>query len=482
MKKNKITQRLQLSYIAILFLLYSTGCKKYLEIDAPATSLNAGNVYKDNATATAVLTSIYTRLANNNLAGNISVSDELSGDNLTLYSTSHTLIRYYQNNLLANPGSDHWSNLYPLIYTCNAAIEGLNSSPSIKAEAKKQLLGEAYFMRAFCYFYLVNEFGDVPLVTTTVFNTNIQLGRTPSSDVYNQMVKDLEQARGLLNDQYVQSDGFTPYPIALEERIRPNRSAATALLARVQLYLKNYAAAESMATEVINQSSVYTFNIPLEQVFLKNSKETIWALQPVLKNINTYEGQFMGNSNLGVGVYASEQLITSFQAGDNRKKKWTSLVNISGTSYPFPSKYKVPSGALPVTEYTIVLRLAEQCLIRAEARILTGNVTGGIDDLNVLRARAIDTSLPVDDRLKLLPSSLGKDESLIAVAHERRVELFAEFGHRWFDLKRTDKVDEVMTAAAPLKGGIWSAFKVLFPIPQTEINSSPLLKQNLGYN
>ena len=71
---------------------------------------------------------------------------------------------------------------------------------------------------------------------------------------------------------------------------------------------------------------------------------------------------------------------------------------------------------------------------------------------------------------------------LDAVTRERRVELFSEWGHRWFDLKRTNKLDAIMSVVTPQKGGTWSSFEQLMPIPPDDIRADANLKQNPGYN
>jgi hypothetical protein len=137
-----------------------------------------------------------------------------------------------------------------------------------------------------------------------------------------------------------------------------------------------------------------------------------------------------------------------------------------------PFKYKPFNPDKPETvEYSTVLRLAEQYLIRAEARARQGNdLTGAAEDLNAIRGRAGAT--PVD------PNS-SQDELLLAVELERRKEFFFEWGHRWFDLKRTGRASVFL---APLKGTTWQSSDELYPIPASEIAQNPHLNpQNNGY-
>ncbi len=99
--------------------------------------------------------------------------------------------------------------------------EGVEKSKTLSVAVKEQLLGEAKFLRAFFYFYLVNLYGDVPLIISTDYVVNAKSSRTDLLQVYDQIVRDLIDAQRNLSVSYVSS-----------ERVRPNQSVATALLAR----------------------------------------------------------------------------------------------------------------------------------------------------------------------------------------------------------------------------------------------------------
>jgi hypothetical protein len=120
----------------------------------------------------------------------------------------------------------------------------------------------------------------------------------------------------------------------------------------------------------------------------------------------------------------------------------------------------------------MVFRLAEQYLIRAEARAQQGNVSGSQSDLNAIRTRAGLPNTTANDKASLLT----------AIQHERQVEMFTEWGHRWFDLKRTGTIDAVMSVIAPAKGGgAWNSNKALLPLPLGDLQADQNLTQNPGY-
>jgi len=357
-------------------------------------------------------------------------------------------------------------------------IEGVSKSTTLTPAVSQQLLGEAKFMRAYCYFFLVNMYGDVPLVTGTDYTVNRLLARTPKADVYRQMIGDLKDAQNLLNSNYPDGSLLS----TTTDRVRPTKWAATALLARVYLYNSDWTNAEAQSTILINNTALFNL-VPLNEVFLKNSNEAIWQLQPVNIGENTRDarvfilpptGPGFGLAPFGYGEFPaslSPQQMASFEPGDQRRVNWVDSVNANNTTYYFPYKYKVNGLNAPVTEYQMQLRLGEQYLIRAEARAQQGNITAAQEDLNAIRSRA---GLP--------PTTAGDQPSILtAILHERQVELFTEGGHRWFDLKRTGNVDQVMSVVCPLKGGTWASYKQYFPVPVGDVEHDPNIVQNPGY-
>ncbi len=473
-----------LAGMVICFIFSTTSCKKFVEIGNPITNVTELNVYSSDGTAAAVLTNLYVGLRAYHDYGvsRCYYVTGLLGDEIALYNKSDlTLLRFYSDDItsVASP-DDMWGTSYERIYITNAALVGLNESTSLTPSTKKQLLGEAKFMRAFYYFYLVNLYGDVPLALSTDYIVNSVLPRTSKDTVYQQIIKDLKQADSLMSDKYV--DGFATNETS--ERVRPSKWAVKALLARTYLYTGEWAKAEAVASEIINHTALFEL-LPLDQVFLKNSRETIWAIQSIRTfDIGTIEGLVFVLPSTGPGegypVYLSDFVVQAFEPGDQRKKDWIGVA----AGYYYPYKYKAGRSETSSLEYSIILRLTELYLIRAEARIRQGRIAEGIADLNKVRDRATDKAAPAADRLKQLASNLSEDKAIEAVLHERYVELFTEWGHRWLDLKRLNAIDDRMKIVTPAKGGTeWKPHLALFPIPPDELQKNPSLRghQNPGY-
>jgi len=464
------------------------ACKKFVVVPPPTSQLATATVFSDNATATASELSIYTQMSGESV--NMAVSCGLVGDELTNYASDAYSLSYYTNALQTQNPPSIWSSAYKYIYQANAIIEGLQNNSIISPAVAKQLMSESKFVRAFWYFYLVNLYGDVPLTLTTDYKVNNSLARAPQVQVYQQIVADLKDAAANLNGNYVDASDTT----VTTERVRPTKAAAIALLARVYLYEKDYDNADTEATDVIN-NGLYSLCPNLSgtgSVFQKNSSEAILQLQtPLPSSVGTQDGLYfilttapnpfgaLGNQSTTISL----QLQASFELGDKRKTNWIGGYPTDVPQYYFPYKYQ--TGYLPtsatdlsaVPEYTMVLRLAEQYLIRAESRLLkeSPDIPGAVSDLNVIRNRAglANYSGPADQ------ASL-----MSAIMHERQVELFTEWGHRWMDLKRTGQLDAIMgglNGVTHAKGGNWISTDQLFPIPYQEILNDNKLVQNPGY-
>lgn len=470
-------------YIACFIILaFNVSCKKAIDTGVPITQLSSTNIFTSNGTAQGAISGIMESMAiiNGfyNGSGSISMQQGLAADELINFSTGSLASNQFYTNSLSSQNSYYWTSMYSQLYSCNAAVKGLTETTQLTPAIRQQLLGEAQFLRAYIYFYAVNLYGDVPLALTTDYTVNNVISRSPVATVYEQIIKDLKDAQNLLSDnKYLNGTGA-----ASTDRVRPNKQAASALLARVYLYQKDWQNAESQSTAVIG-ASIYVLEPNLAQVFLKGTREAIFQLQPVQTGYNNGDAPILVitarptavSSQLGL----SNTVISAFEKGDARLTNWVGTFTapaangLPAASYNFANKYKqyLINNTAPATEYPILLRLSEQYLIRAEARAQQGNVAGAQSDLNVIRKRAGLANT----------AAATQSDLLTAILHERQVELFSEWGHRWFDLKRTGNLDAVMSVVTPQKGGTWTPSDQLLPIPTSEISVNPHLTQNPGY-
>ena len=464
----KYYRQIQVGLIAALIViicLWLFSCDSFTETDLPKTQLIKTAVFQDVKTATAALSDCYAQMRDYSMiSGNSDGLSSLLGnyaDELTYYGVSDSpLQNFYSHTLLpSNSGvSILWNTSYNQIYAANAIVEGVDNSTAITGDNRNRLKGEALFIRAFIHFNLVNLFGDIPYITSTDYKINTMISKQTQADVYNQIIADLLEAKELLPESYTST-----------QRIRPNKYTVSALLARVFLYTENWQLAENESNAIINKTALYQWQDNLDLVFLKDSPSTIWQLHPGVAGLNTMEGRTFILNSAPPNIQAiSPELLNAFETGDQRKNQWLGSVNDGTDTYYFPFKYKLDTNSGTSQEYSIIFRLDEQYLIRAEARVHLGKLAEAKNDINKIRQRATLTNT----------SSSTPEELLQAVLQERRVELFTEFGHRWFDLKRTGKAGTVLSVIKPA----WKDRDNLLPLPASELlANSHLLPQNQGY-
>ena len=456
-------------HILILIGVLLTSCNKLVETSPPTARVDASTVYGSDSNAETAMEGVYLTMMNNPRGpfnGNWSVLPALSADDIKFAQSpapaedSFYLNRLTAGNILNGP---QYTGCYRLIYAVNSILDGLSGPNGISPQKNAELRGEAKFLRAFIYFYLVDLYGDVPLVVSTLYSATAVQPRAPADAVWQQLIADLQDAQRLL-----------PVAYPGDDRTRPDQAVATALLARVYLYRGQWAQAADAAGQLIGDGR-YRLEQDMSRVFLNGSQEAIWQLKPVYSQpqreggpvrVATAEGTLFQpkKDSTAPGYVLTDSLVRSFEAGDMRVVSWTKKLVLRGKTYIYPSKYRQTVWTGVNQEYGTVIRLAEMYLIRAEATARAGDMTGAAADLNLVRQRA-----------GLGPVDAGAD-LLDAIMRERRAELFSEWGHRWMDLKRTDKADLALGGKAG-----WKATDVLYPIPASELLANPNLTQNNGY-
>ncbi|HEY4208443.1 MAG TPA: RagB/SusD family nutrient uptake outer membrane protein, partial [Puia sp.] len=165
----------KITYITLLAILLSgmglTGCNKLIEIGVPKDQLASNSIFTDTSTAEAAVAGMYSIFANGNPGLNTGTAttlyNMLSADEAYCYA--YTFYDDFTNNSLTSQTyyvDGYWNGVYGVIYNANAIIEGAPAS-SLPDSYKGRIAGEAKFIRAICYFYLVNEYGAIPIVTST---------------------------------------------------------------------------------------------------------------------------------------------------------------------------------------------------------------------------------------------------------------------------------------------------------------------------
>ncbi|RFS24457.1 RagB/SusD family nutrient uptake outer membrane protein [Chitinophaga silvatica] len=489
--------------LLLAIIIAVTGCKKLVEIDPPIDTVGPEIVFKTNDNAANAIAGLYSYMIYNEdqpclTNGMMTIGGGLIGDELIPTMGAQDLDAYelYTNKIrLSNVWINgmFWGPTYKVIYTANSILEGEAASTSVllSDSARNQLRSEARLVRGFSYFYLYNLYGDVPMVTSTDVLAHSAMPRTAIDLVKKQVEEDL-----LFAYQHLPAN----YDVSRGEKIRPSSYTAAALLARFYLYEKRWADALAMADVVIN-SGKFTL-AATNKVFKANSSEAIWQLK-LSANGDKYlqesfylspqtDGSMLSEADLEMlfqidpiiliglipNYYLTPSLAGSFENNDLRKKDWIrslKMPNIepyNGITYSWPVKHPRldPETYDVFKPYYTVVRFAELYLISAEAKAQSGDLSGAITDLNTIRSRAGLNGT----------TATGKEDLLTAILKERRVEFFAEWGHRWFDLKRTEKSATVLGSLTQKQP--WSDHSLLLFIPTADIKADPNLKQNPGYS
>src|SRR5258708_18165704 len=454
----------------VIACLLATSCKKLIEIPSnPPNQIPQTQVFSDSGDSIDATVGIYANFQTSSgsarfASGAITQNTGMSADELiSTQANDPTSSLFYQFALTPdNSGANSlWADAYKNIYQMNACLAGIRSTTVISDSLKRQLLGEISLTRALYYFNLVNLFGGVPLVTGTDYNINGTLPRASVDSVYSLILSDLAYARDVLTPAYPSAG-----------RLRPNLYPAVALSARVYLYRQQWDSAALMAGQVI-ASGIYHLEQNPNNVFVDGSGEAIWQLPASSTYNQTAEAAGFVPLYSAPGYIVTNFLLNAFEPGDLRRKDWINSAVIrnyttnTNVTYIFPYKYKNRKPQNPVEDY-MVFRLGEQYLILAEAQPQLNNLTDAASSLTQVRTRAGLSGT----------SAFSQTDILAAVLHERQTELFCEWGHRWYDLKRTGAIASVMNTEKP---GLWQPYAALYPVPKPEIQANPFLTQNIGY-
>ncbi|WP_337045362.1 RagB/SusD family nutrient uptake outer membrane protein [Emticicia sp. 17c] len=484
-------------YIAIIFIgMLLAACSNNLNLK-PLSQNSVANYYQSASDIEVGVNGAYQALQLIGQYGQDNVflmevrSDNSEESDLgasgAIFSDLDTFKERPTNSVLA----ESWRDNFIGIQRCNIILNRIDGV-SMDANIKNIRKGEMQFLRALMYFNLVRIFGDVPLVLneTTDPNESFSQGRSSATDVYTQIVSDLNSAANLL-------------PVTQSQIGKATKGAANALLGKVYLTLKRYSEAEQTLRKITGYRLISSY-ANVFGVSNKNNAESIFEVQYKKGNGSTIIanglGDGLGQGSAYANLFAPQggnsllgpsggqalgsnrptlDLINSFEQGDLRKDATIGILN----DRAYPAKYlDKPNKVFDSDLNFIVLRYADVMLMLAEAlNEQAYNATGEAFSLiNQIRQRA---------GLNILTSitTPNQDSFRLALENERRHELAFE-GHRWFDLLRTNRALTVMQKHVTNSGGVQialssiKAFQLLYPVPQTEIDTNPnKILQNPGY-
>lgn len=333
--------------------------------------------------------------------------------------------------------------LYQGVRNCNNTIAVIPNTP-ISDALKTRIVGEAKFLRAYYYFELVKTYGDLVLYTDLPTSDQL-IPRSPATEVYAQIVKDLKEAAEVLPEK----DAYAP-----QDKGRATKGAALGLLSKAYLFMEDYTNAEATASLVM-QSGKYS---------LLNSFEDLWKPSNPWSNESLFEIGYMPDTKFSTGTRATTQtwatndggwgwfgltsnLENAFRSEGDSVRRVNTIVKagekVAGENRIYPAynnqhtsgrhfrKLYVPIaergglyGNQPVNQ--IIMRYAEVLLIYAEAAAFNGKNNEALSALNEVRVRV---NLPAK-------TGLSGDALKAAIWNERRLEFAGERTYRWDDIRR----------------------------------------------
>ncbi len=481
-------------FLIALSLLSFYGCDHFLELEPHSQSIAVGNSSADSvyfhsaAELEAALAGAYGDFKNEYyqldyyVNGDAQADDAYAGgDNPDNFQIDDYMIDAVNRNV-----SRDWAYLYSTIGKVNNVINNADdvTDAALTPQRKAEIIGEASFIRAFMYFQLVQLWGDVPLqlqeVTTISADKLAEIyaqifpARSSTAEVYAQIIQDLETA-------------LTRVRVTAPHKGYATVGAVNAMLAKV------YATIEPHDWTKVNQycdaviAGGYSLLPTFEQLWnnsVENSAESIFEIN--------YEGG-PSDGNWGVTIFRGKDwkkfnlpandLVAAFDAeGDNIRKNASVIFdNVTGlwsdphwpqNHYPFINKWRNFGG--DGSQNYIFIRLADILLLKAEALNELGDLNGAAGLVNQIRAR-----------VSLGPTNANTQAAMrLAIEKERRLELAFE-GVRWYDLKRTGRAIEVINNAKGADGNpigyMLNQQRLVWPIPQAELDKNANLTQNPGY-
>lgn len=441
-------------FLTLCLIPLLLGCEDLVDTEYPSNQIGRVQVFEDIQTANAALAGLYASVRDRYvLKTNYGLGPLLDSytDNLKCFlDDQNGVMDIYNDSPQATNSTIKtvWNNAYEEIYYANSIIYGAEHSTELSQEEKDGIIGEALFVRSLVYFYLQQVFGDIPYTTSLDYEYNQDLNKTESNKVLEQLEFDISKAIDLLSNEYRDA-----------ERIHPNKKVAELLLAKLYLTEHKYELAQQKLTNIL-QSSLYQFQDDINEVFHKSGNHILWQLKPANNGDPTQEAAFYYFTDSAPNSYVlTHDLIEVFDDNDLRKQLYMEEVVFKDDSWYRPNKYK--NRINNTSEYSIVFRMAEVNGLMAEALAGQNNFSEALPYLNKTRVRAGLTPI----------LSLSGEGFVNELLNEKRREFFTEFGQRFLDLKRFNRLGQ-------LKGlkPNWTTNNKLWPLPQAEL----LLNSNLG--
>ncbi|MFD2555266.1 RagB/SusD family nutrient uptake outer membrane protein [Sphingobacterium tabacisoli] len=455
-------------------------------VGEPQDQVEQASAYKTATDAQREAAGLYENFRNNTFQFDLFGYNDIQSDNC--YHGGDGVPGEEMDAVKLNPDNDKvkilWNEYFKMVGDANIVIDNteLMDSKSIDPQTRNKIVAEGKFVRAYAYLDLVRIYGDVPLLLKMIpamSSENLEQirpllypMRAPKEEVYDQIVKDLNEAIPHLASVSKGSSSAT-------------KGAAYLLLA------KAYASRSTKSSRDYNQVVAYCNKVIGEGYQLVNEFDDLWKPEIKFTSESIFEVNYENEKpNWAYWVLFSEadgqitwrryctpthELITKYTANDKRFESSIVYKSVDyDTHYP-KGKYPISNKIRNKVSNIKLLRLADALLLKAEALVELNNVSEAMTIVNMIRKRA---------GLSDITGVPAQGAAREIVELERQLELYME-GHRWFDLLRNERVIPVMTNHKYKDGKllvpVLEEFRLVWPVPQNEKDSNPNLVQNTGY-
>ncbi|TKB99194.1 RagB/SusD family nutrient uptake outer membrane protein [Pedobacter cryophilus] len=464
--------------LSLLLVLGFSACKKALEFN-PTTEYSNANFWKETSQATAALNGAYT-LLQSALGPEGVYYGEARADNiaLNLISLNTESLNLLTNNVNSSLRISNWNQLYAVVNQANLVIKNTkimkdNGIYSNKLSEYNQVTGQAYALRALCYFNMTRLWGDLPLVTEPLKDAtdDYYIPRSDTSQVYIQIESDLDSASNRL---------VATYSPSIYTKAQFTLGGVNAIYTDLYMWRHQYDKAIVSSQKIITNTANYSLTSLTDASVLDNtsyakmfttgiSSESIFEIDYNFseRGKRSFYIQVYGDLGFQPAFQVSEQLMTKFSPNDLRAKI---AFDDRRAINKFFEKTNFNRSQMD-DKNVIIYRLSDILLLRAEALNKKKRVPEAIAIVNQMKVRAGEVAL-----LPAYYNTLTENQIENLILDERSKELCFE-GKRWFDLVRTGKAIEVMQ---PING-LSDPQNYLWPIYLNEIRLNPLLKQNSYY-
>ncbi|MDR2816232.1 MAG: RagB/SusD family nutrient uptake outer membrane protein [Proteiniphilum sp.] len=446
---------------SLLLIVLFVSCEDRLLDFPPQTQIQDGAIIISQSSAESALIGVYASIRG--ISGTAILTYETAADNVLLNSLRSVVVPTLKADGGVTGGADRtngggYGSYYTLINRANhviTSVEKLDNS-LFTAGNKDRILAEAHTLRAYAYFDLARTYANVPIVLQPTNATNtIGIKKSLKADVFKQVESDLDIAESKLTGA-----GWNV------NKGRVSIWAVYAFKARLYLYQERWSDAESYATKLLSNPDLKLTNLEAGDNWYETrySSEGIFEVSCSTSEGNPIRTNFATSAEGGIGDFIANPDLADLLNDPLKGGKRSLYIKVEPAISAWLIRIYNKSDR---SSSVFLYRLAEQYLIRAEARLKkpTPDISGAIADINAIKSRAA---------VPLITGTPSKDELLLVLENENRYE-FAFEGHRYPDIIRTGRAGDVFGAINPVYKDprYW-----VVPLPTSALKNDPDLTQN----